>query len=111
MRLISFSHTTRQFRDRSKRVTRRLGWLHLRAGDELMGVRKAMGLRKGEKVERLGAIVVLSARRERLDAITQQDVILEGFPDWTPEQFVEFFCGSMRCKPSRLVTRIEYDYL
>jgi hypothetical protein len=48
MRNISFSITRFQFCDRTKTVTRRLGWAKLKPGDVLMGVEKAMGLKKGE---------------------------------------------------------------
>ena len=46
-----------------------------------------------------------------LDIITRSDVAAEGFPEWTPEQFVEFFCSTFKVKPDRLVTRIEWRYL
>jgi len=108
MRLISFALTTGQFLDGTKDVTRRLGWRKLKAGDRLMGVRKAMGLKAGEKPERLGAIEVVSVRREPLDAIDQADVHREGFPDLTPATFVALFCGHMGCKPEVEVTRIEF---
>ena len=36
MRNISFSLTTRQFRDGSKDVTRRVNWQNLKPGDHLM---------------------------------------------------------------------------
>jgi hypothetical protein len=45
---MSFSLTERQLLDGSKSVTRRLGWRMLKAGDELLAVRKCMGIRKGE---------------------------------------------------------------
>lgn len=107
-RSISFSHTEQQFLDGSKTVTRRLGWSSLEAGVRLRAVRKAMGLKKGEKPHVLGDIEVVSVRRERLDAITTNDCVLEGFPQMTPREFVDFFCRSMRCEPETLVTRIEF---
>jgi hypothetical protein len=108
MRLISFALTTRQFRDGSKDVTRRLGWKKLKAGERLQAVRKAMGLKHGEHVEKLGVIEVVSVRRERLDAINGVECIREGFEDLTPDEFVSMFCEHMGCKPSRKVTRIEF---
>lgn len=108
MRLISFALTTDQFLDGSKDVTRRLGWKNLQPGQRLMGVRKAMGLKAGQKPEKLGAIEVVSVRREPLDAIDQADVHREGFPDLTPATFVALFCGHMGCKPEVEVTRIEF---
>lgn len=111
MRLISFALTTEQFRGRTKHQTRRLGWAKLKPGDELMGVVKGMGLKKGAKVEKLGPIRVVSAVRERLDSIDYADVFNEGFPDLTPAEFVAMFCGHNGCTPETIVTRIEFRYL
>lgn len=107
-RHISFSLTERQFLDGTKDVTRRLGWKGVRSGTRLIAVRKAMGLKKGEKVHVLGPIEIVSARREPLDAITGEDCRREGFPYLTPSGFVEFFCKAARCEPSTVVTRIEF---
>jgi hypothetical protein len=108
MRNMSFFLTTKQYRDGSKRVTRRLGWADLKPGDRFMGVRKSQGLKRGEKVRRLGASHVISNRRERLDAITPVEVALEGFPGMTPAEFVRMFCKHMGCRPSKRVNRIEF---
>ncbi len=108
MRNISFSLTSAQFLSGSKTVTRRLSWARLKAGTRLMGVKKAMGLKKGQKIEQLGALEVLDVRIERLDAITRDEVIAEGFPAHEPREFVQMFCEHMRCKPDALVTRIEF---
>ncbi len=62
-RNMSFSMTTAQFRARTKTVTRRLGWWNLKPGDVIMGVEKAMGLKKGEKVKRLGRIRIVRCSR------------------------------------------------
>lgn len=111
MRNIAFSMTTRQFRDRSKDVTRRCGWLKLKAGTRLQGVVKGMGLKKDEHPEALGIIEVVSVGREQLSVITQAEVNREGFPEMTPAEFVEMFCkGHRGCKPETVVTRIEYRY-
>lgn len=103
--------TERQFCDGSKDVTRRLGWKNLKAGDRLLGVRKAMGLKKGEKQHPLGVIQVVSARREPLSKITKREVVREGFPDMTPREFVEMFCKHMKCLPHHTVTRIEFRHV
>lgn len=109
MRNISFALTEAQFLDGSKTVTRRMGWKFLKHGDELRAVRKAMGLKPGEKIVPLGAIQVTSVRREPLCAITDDDVIAEGFPGWSREQFIEFFCASHKgCAPETEVTRIKF---
>ncbi|RRJ96810.1 hypothetical protein Ga0100231_023880 [Opitutaceae bacterium TAV4] len=118
MRNISFSLTTPQFRARTKDVTRRLGWGCLKAGDRIMGCEKCMGRRKGEPLVRLGVIEIVSVRAEPLDAMTlfpeygAEECRREGFPEMTPAQFVEFFCGSHAdCTPQTAVNRIEFRYV
>jgi hypothetical protein len=107
----SVSLTERQVRDRTKTVTRRVGWLMLRVGDQLTLCRKVMGRRPGEPLERIVTVKVTAVRRERLDAITVADVAAEGF-EMTPAEFVSFFCGTHKgCLPSNEVTRIEWRYL
>ena len=111
-RLMSVSLTETQVRARTKTVTRRAGWLMLRPGDRLTLCRKVMGRRKGEPLERITDVEVISVRREPLNAITAADVAAEGFPEWAPARFVEFFCGSHQgCTPDTDVTRIEWRYL
>lgn len=108
-KLISFSMTEPQFIDGPKDVTRRTGWLRLRAGDRLIAVRKAMGLKRGEKVHRLGMIEVVSVQNEPLWSIAEDECRREGFPDMNPEDFVQVFCqGRQRCRPDSDVTRIEF---
>ncbi len=108
MRRISYSLTTPQFLDGTKDVTRRLGWRALVAGDRLMAVEKAMGLKKGEKHVELGVVEIVSVRLERLDAITLADVRREGFPDRDVAWFVAYFCKAMKCTPATHVNRIEF---
>lgn len=55
---ISFSLTTAQFLDGPKDATRRLGWLFLMAGDRVCAVKKCMGLKSGETLERLKLVVM-----------------------------------------------------
>lgn len=111
MRLMSFALTTEQFRNRTKTVTRRRGWLFLKPGDELMGVVKGMGLKKGEHPERLGPIRVVSVRRERLDEITPEDVAAEGYPGMSPREFVAHYLKNMGGLATQEVTRIEFAYI
>ncbi len=110
-RNMSFALTTAQFKDQSKTVTRRFGWWFLKPGDVVCGVKKAMGLQKGEKIQRLGMIRIVSTRAEPLNAITQEDCIREGFPAWEPEQFVHFLCTKYGCAREQAVNRIEFEYL
>jgi hypothetical protein len=111
-RLMSVSLTEGQVRDRSKTVTRRLGWLVLKPGDRLTLCRKVMGRKRGEPLVRVAEVEVMSVHREPLDAITQDDVKAEGFRTWTPAEFVTFFCGTHKgCEPGTEVTRVEWRYL
>lgn len=119
-RNISFSLTTSQFLDGTKDVTRRLGWEKVRAGDTLRAVKKAMGLKKGEKVEVLGMIHVTSVGREPLNRICAdleygyREMIREGFAPphelSDPANFLDFFCSTHTgCFPERVITRIEFE--
>ena len=111
MRNISFQLTTAQIRDRSKTVTRRLGWKNLKVGDRLQGCVKCMGLKPGEKIQNLAVIEVVSVRRELLMDMPDSDCALEGFPRFTNVEFVSMFCEHMHVFPHHEVTRIEFKYL
>lgn len=111
MKNISFSLTTPQVRAKTKTVTRRLGWDSLKPGDTLMACEKCQGLGKGGKIVRLGMIRITGFRKERVNEITQDDVIKEGFPGWTPETFISFFCKHNNCLPETIINRIEFEYL
>ncbi len=110
-RNMSFAMTTDQFKAKTKTVTRRLGWCFLKPGDIINGVKKAMGLKKGEKVESLGLIKIISTRKESLNEISQIDVIKEGFPHWTPDDFIQMICNHYNVKPDVLINRIVFEYL
>ena len=121
MRNISFAHTTQQIRDRTKRVTRRVGWRFLKPGDLLSAVVRSQGLRKGEKVQRLATIRVVSVRQERLIKMWHEreygleECRREGFGDHPrrskPSEFVEWFASSHGCDLEDMVTRIEFQYV
>lgn len=109
---MSVSLTEDAVRDRSKTVTRRMGWLNLTPGTRLTLCRKVMGRRKGEPLVRIVNVEVVDVRRERLDAITFNEVVAEGLAPLLPAEFVEFFCASHKgCTPESTVTRIEWKYL
>lgn len=109
---MSFSATTAQVRARTKTVTRRRNWIHAKPGDLLQPVVKAMGLRPGEKVERIGGpIKLLMVSREPLDCITPEDCAREGYPGMQPHQFVVMFCQKFGGGPQQEVTRIEFEYV
>lgn len=110
---MSFSLTTPQIQGGTKTVTRRLGWRFLKPGDLVRPVVKAMGLKKGEKVQPIrGPLRVVSARREPLFRVYSEPgaCAAEGFPEMTPHEFVKMFCKSMKVKPETMVTRIEFEY-
>jgi len=119
VRNISFALTTDQVVNGTKTVTRRMGWKFLKPGDLLQPVRKCMGLRPGEKLEKLrGPIRVLSVRRESLWRMWrewnygEEECRLEGFSSMTPFDFIDMFCASHKgCNRGSEVTRIEFEYL
>lgn len=117
MRNISFALTEEQFLDGSKDVTRRLGWLFLKAGDRLMGCQKCQGIKPGESIVRLGEIEVVSVRREYLGlmifdpAYGTTEARREGFPQMNGRQFVEMFCQHMTANVGTLITRIEFRHI
>jgi len=117
VRNISCSLTTRQVRAREKFVTRRIGWLDVEVGEELQLCEKCMGRREGEPLVRLAIVVVVNVRREPLRRLLDEprygrlELKLEGFPEMSRQQFVEFFIAShKKCKPATIVTRIAWRY-
>ena len=111
MRNISFMLTEKQVMNGMKFITRRLGWKFLKVGDLLQGCRKCQGLRGGEKIKKLRVIRVLDVRFEKLNKIDQADCIAEGFPEMSPDEFVEMFTREMKCTADRVITRIKYEYV
>jgi hypothetical protein len=122
MRNMSFAMTTTQILESTKTVTRRLGWLHAKPGQQLRPVRKCMGLRPGEKIDVLrDPLHVVGVRREPLRRMTDEpeygytEVALEGFsghPDYgDPWSWVAMFCATHKgCTPETVITRIEFAY-
>lgn len=110
-RNMSFMITTNQVFNRTKTVTRRLGWENLRPGTLLNACEKCMGLKKGEKITILCQIRVKNVRREPLNKISKVEVTKEGFPGQSPDWFVRMFMQHMKCKSDQLVTRIEFEYV
>ncbi len=122
MRNMSFYLTTEAFKSGRKDVTRRLGWAYLKPGDHFMAVEKAQGLKKGEKIKRLGECVCIYNDSEKLKDIEYvplrsinnkvnyfwSEPTREGFPDLSPEEFVKMFCRKMKCTPETIVQRIEF---
>lgn len=95
-----------------KDVTRRDGWWFLKVGEIVNLVDRTMGFKPGEHPVRYKTVRIKSTRPEPLNAITQEEVIREGFPHMTPEEFVEFFVKShKKCWPEKIINRIEWDYI
>jgi hypothetical protein len=112
VRNISFQLTVDQVRHRMKTVTRRLGWKDLQPGTLLQPVVKAQGLKKGEKVQKIGGpIRVVSVRREPLDAMTAADCVKEGFGHYSTAAFIAMFERHNRCDLTDIITRIEFEYM
>lgn len=121
---ISFSMTTAQVEqsfatgDVQKDVTRRNGWRKLKPGQILNACEKCQGIKAGEKVRVLGQIRVISVRQEKLSellkpgAYGQEEVRREGFKQWSPRIFVDFFLrGHKGVTLYTDITRIEFEYL
>ncbi len=111
-RNMSFMLTTKQVRNRTKTVTRRLGWWFLKPGDILNACVQCQGIKKGEKIQKICQIRVVSTRREPLYyLIDRNECIKEGFPDYTPMDFIEMFKREMKCSIFEFVNRIEFEYI
>lgn len=116
MRHMSFMLTRQAVLDETKTVTRRNGWDNAKSGEILEADFKCQGLKKGEHPEKLKIIKVISVRKEPLNRMTQdpgygrREVILEGFPEMTPKDFVKMYCLHNKCTPRKRVNRIEFSY-
>ena len=115
---MAFTHTTPQVIERMKTVTRRTGWRTLRPGDLVQAVEKVRGLKKGERVQPLAVLRVVSLRVEPLSRLladplyAEDELPREGFPCWSSREFVEMFCRANRLKNADVpVTRIEFEYV
>lgn len=104
---MSFAQTVRQVRERQKTVTRRKGWEFLKPGDVVMASVKTMGLKAGEKIEKLGPVRIVSVRRESLRDIADEDIAMEGFPGMSKVQFVQMLGATEDIE----MTRIEFEYV
>lgn len=108
---MAFSETIPQMLGRTKRVTRRLGWWdkstgkpRVEVGETVTAIEKGMGLPKGASQSVLYDIDIQDVRRERLDAITPEDIVLEGFPGLPPRDFFRI----IGAKPETVVTRLAF---
>ena len=120
MRNMSFMLTTEQMRDKTKDVTRRLGWTFLKAGDVVMACVKCQGLGKGGKIERIHPIQIISSESESLMDIEDRlyrpgdersETEREGFPEMSGVDFIYMFAREMKCNADEWVNRIEFRHL
>lgn len=122
MRNMSFALTTDQVLNRTKTVTRRMGWKTLEPGTLIRAVRKGMGLKKGEKVEELAIIRIVAVEPSRLLSMLDEiewgieEVKREGLADHpvvkgNPYTFVDWFAATHKCGVEDPVTRIEFEYV
>lgn len=126
-RLMSVAYTEAQVLDRTKTVTRRLGWRFAEPGQRVVLCRKVMGRKPGEPLHRLVAVELRSVRRESLGLLNglldptehglaatyaHDEVAREGFPGMDPGAFVNrFFCAAQGIRPDAEVARIRWSYL
>ena len=115
--------------ERRKTVTRRLGWLFAKPGDQITLCRKVMGRKPGEPLVRLAEVELVSVRREPLFAMTDDDVAREAVPLLdaygrdrfdevyldtglpTASAWVSWFAWEMDIFPEDDITRLEWRYL
>lgn len=108
---VSFALTTPQIMDESKDVTRRSGKRQYKPGQRIQAVNKCMGFKRGEHPVKLKLLEVVSSRWEPLNIIDQAECVREGFPHFTPQQFIDMYCKANKVKPDSLVQRIEFKYI
>lgn len=114
-KMMSFRLTIPQMRDQSKTLTTRMPetWKTLMPGTKLWAVEQVMGLKKGDKVTRIGIIRVTRVCIEPLDQMTNNDCVLEGFPEMVPAQFIQMLSehyGYKFCAET-FVRRIWFEHL
>ena len=111
-RNMSFMMTKDQLLDGSKTVTRRMGWKFLKLGDQVMACEKCRGLDKDGKIKRYGLIEIEQVWTEQLDEITRTEVLREGFPNMSVDEFIDYFiAGHKSCKRDSIITRIQFRKL
>lgn len=115
-RNMSFILTTEQIRNRTKFVTRRQGWGDLAPGDLVQAVEKCQGIPKGGHVNKLCLIRIVSVNWEPIYKILAaptygiREVVLEGFPNLSPIEFVVMYCKHNKVNPLDLCNRIQFVY-
>ena len=85
----------------------------LPTGDVVQPVVKGMGLKKGEKIKKIGPpIRIVSTRREMVCQVTDAECEREGFPGLSRKAFGHLLTdGWRKAGPCDDVNRIEFEYL
>ena len=108
---MSFMLTTEQIRNKTKTVTRRLGWWFLKPGDIVNACVKCQGLKKGEKIKKICQIRILNTGATILEEMNKEECVKEGFPKLSPYDFVSMFMVKMKIDIDEEVNRIEFEYV
>lgn len=111
MRRMSFALTTEAMKLQTKTMTRRQGWAQLKVGQLIQPIEKGMGLQKGEKQVTIGCpIIITDIYVEPIEDITDDDVVLEGFPNLSREEFIAMYCRANKVKPHEDCRVICFEY-
>lgn len=54
---------------------------------------------------------MVSVTKQVIEEMPESDCLLEGFPSWSAESFIEMYCDANRCDPADTCNRIEFVYL
>lgn len=110
---MSCALTKDQVRRRIKTETSRdpKTWAKLKPGDPLTLIEQGMGLPKGAKQVVLAKARCTANYLEPLDQITAEAVSREGFPEWSPAQFIEFYCREKGGAPDQMRRVIRWEYV
>lgn len=103
--------TIEQIRNKTKTVTRRLAWWDLNPGEIIKAVERTRGLKKGEKINQLALIRIISIREEPLNIVNEDELIKEGFPEMTTTEFITMLSEYYKVPPSTSFNRIEFEYV
>ena len=89
----------------------------MKVGDILNACEKCQGLKKGEKINKLCQIRVVSTKKEKLYVLYhdkkygEQECINEGFPGKKGAWFAAMFAIHNKCDVDETVNRIEFVYI
>lgn len=75
-------------------------------------IRASLPWHRTERIVRMTPAEVVSVRHVPRSVIAAEEVAVEGFPNWTPSELIEFLCPMHAgCNRDTEVTRIEWGYL